>query len=65
MSSAVGLLSGRFVFATPEEENTLTSTYEVSSCSDNPALVKADKRFGVTFRIRHRNYRRKLRQFLK
>ena len=59
------LLSGRFVFATQEEENTLTSAHEQSPCSDNPALVKADKRFWAMFRIRHRNYGIKLLTFLK
>jgi len=47
------LLCGRLVFATQKEENTLTSAYEESPCSENPALVKADKRFWSTFRIRH------------
>jgi hypothetical protein len=65
MSSAVGLLSGRFVFATQEEENTLTRAHEVSPCGDIPALTKADKRFWEMLRIRHRNYGRKQLKFSK
>ena len=64
-NSSLQLLRGIFVFATQEEENALTGVHEETPCSDNPTLIKADKRFWAMFRIRHRNYGRKLLKFLK
>jgi hypothetical protein len=64
-NSSLQPLSGSFVFATQEEESTLTIAHQESPCGDNPALVKADKRFWAVFRIRHRNYGRKLLKLLK